>query len=204
MSDTPRKSNRYHEGPFMADRASRGAPIPDGWRPQQATINTLLGLGFDKYTINGELRRQFILTMQRNDARNGDWDTLFTDFAALQQPQSAATRNPGQSIATANDTFAETTSNRYVQMDDYWRPSDEMAELILTTICDNPNYLNAQLISFTSHFHGQQHPNWDQKFKQWINNGWNVYGHKNNFESSNKDERGFVEKHTDKSWRDGL
>jgi len=203
MSDTPRKPSRYHEGPFSAELEARGMPIQDGWRPQQATINALLRLGFDKYTINGELRQQFIQTMRRNDARNEDWDTLFEDFATLQQsPQTMATPR-GKALSTG-DTNHPASTSRYVRMDDNWRPSDEMAELILTTICDKADYLNAQLISFTSHFHGQQHPNWDQKFKQWINNGWNVYGHKKNFDSKNKDDRGFVEKHTDKSWRDGL
>ena len=77
-----------------------------------------------------------------------------------------------------------------------------MLELIVGTLCPDESYIRTQLVSFTSHFYGQYHSNWDQKFKQWINNGWNVYGHKRNYDN-NKDQ-GFIEKHSDRSWADEL
>lgn len=142
--------------------------------------------------------------------RNDNWEQLFEDYAQPKKPQQPHYQEPNlQASASLNNTsirepYNPITASRSSPMTDDWRPSDNMVELIMATICPNGDYLNAQLISFTSHFHGQYNPNWDQQFKKWVNNGWNVYGHKNNFGKNNKEGRGFVEKHTDKSWREGL
>jgi hypothetical protein len=199
---------RYHEGPFSADMERRGSLIRNDWRPNQRTIDRITALGFNKYAISSDLRIRFILTMRERDTRNGDWDSLFEQFAELGLPpamENLPAYSPEQPQTTAS-------TRRNSMMSDEWQPSAEMLELIVSTLCQNIEYIEAQLLSFTSHFHGQQHPNWDQKFKQWINNGWNVYGHKKNYGNSHAGQsnasgqggKSFVEKHTDKSWREGL
>ena len=133
----------------------------------------------------------------------GDTNTPSTSSQAPKA--NSKTPSPSAPDNTVDNPHQSSMTKRSTAMTDDWRPSDEMVKLILATICANEDYLRAQLISFTSHFHGQYNPNWDQQFKKWINNGWNVYGHKNNFaKTATKDDRDFVEKHTDKSWRDGL
>ncbi len=199
--------------PFLTNVLEQGDSIADSWQPSAQLCRWLEEQGLNRYLIKGELRTQFILAHQQQDTRRGNWDALFKAFALQKLP--AKTQPPAQRTApatastTSRSPGATASNNRHEAMSDDWRPSPTMVELILATICPNMDYLKAQLISFTSHFHGQYNPNWDQQFKKWINNGWNVYGHKNNFGKSNqrndgKDQRSFVEKHTDKSWRDGL
>ena len=184
--------------------------IADSWRPSAQLCQQLESQGLNRHFINGELRFQFITGLQQQEVRGGNWEEMFKNFA-LQRAPKAQTSAPA--VPPSHETFSPGSSTNPQQvsthqqataMDDNWRPSDNMVELIIATICPNSDYLQAQLISFTSHFHGQYNPNWDQQFKKWVNNGWNVYGHKNNFGKNNKDDRGFVEKHTDKSWREGL
>ena len=194
---------RYSEGPLSEELERLGMPISYSWRPSPKAIQRIKALGFDPRVINQDLRTQFITTMQANNTRNGDWDSLFEAFAEQHIASTSNEHAVAKTVAPWQQPSG--SSRRHQTMTDDWRPSMEMVELIVNTICDNTDYLEAQLMSFTSHFHHQQHPNWDQKFKQWINNGWNVYGHKKTFtQTTQQDDRGFIEKHTDKSWREGL
>ena len=186
-----------YAGPVDALLSTQGQLIPDSWRPSPQLCQRLQQQGLNLHWLNGELRIRFVTELQQQGVRKGDWDQLFERYAlAHSQP-------PGAQGNAAPPAFQSAASTGQSMSDD-WRPSNEMVKLILATICPNRDYLKAQLVSFTSHFHGQYNPNWDQQFKKWINNGWNVYGHRNNFNNASQDQRGFVEKHTDKSWREGL
>jgi hypothetical protein len=177
---------------------ARGLTISDSWQPSSQLINQLVGQGISRYALLNEWRSGFIQSMQQQDQRQGQWDELFQQFIEQQhQPISQPSLNT--SMPGSRNT---SSPQRTAAMTDDWQPSVEMLKLIGDTICPNGDYIKAQLISFTSHFFGQHHPNWDQKFRQWINNGWNVYGHKKNY--AKHDEKGFIEEHTDRSWRDGL
>ena len=195
--------NRYHEGPFSADLERRGNPIRDDWRPQPVTLERLQARGVNRYQANQQLRIAFIQAMRRADVRNADWDSRFEAYVAEQLPAAGAA--PAGSGVPAAWREGAGEDKRAVMMTDEWQPSAAMRDLILRTLCPEDDYLNSQLVSFTSHFHGQFHPNWDQKFRQWINNGWNVYGHKNHYgQNRGKGQKGFVETHTDRSWADDL
>ncbi|WP_101758340.1 DnaT-like ssDNA-binding domain-containing protein [Oceanicoccus sp. KOV_DT_Chl] len=203
-----KKRPEYSEGPFMADLQRQGSAIANSWRPSARLCQQLESQGLNRQFINGELRIQFVTGLQQQDVRNADWDELFKQYALQRAPASHPTNHQQPTRETfspgSSTNPQQVSTQRATAMSDDWRPSDNMVELIMATICPNADYLKAQLISFTSHFHGQYNPNWDQQFKKWVNNGWNVYGHKNNFGKNNKEERSFVEKHTDMSWTDGL
>jgi len=174
---------------------ARGLAISDSWQPSSQLINMLVSQGVSRYSVLNEWRGSFIQAMQHEDRRESQWDSLFQQF--IEQHHRPVAPSLNRSMASPNHSQSKTAV-----MTDDWQPSVEMLKLIRDTICPNGEYTKAQLISFTSHFHGQQHPNWDQKFRQWINNGWNVYGHKKNY--SKATEPGFIEKHTDRSWADEL
>lgn len=192
--------NRYHEGPFSAEYERRGAAVRDDWRPSPETLNALEQQGINRYQANQQWRLAFIRSMRQLDRRNADWDSEFIQFVRQQQGASSRSQT-AVPAAWRND-------NRVVAggdvMSDDWQPSPAMRDMILQTLCPEPDYLDSQRISFTSHFHGQLHSNWDQKFKQWINNGWNVYGHKHQFRQQRDEQKSFVETHTDRSWADDL
>ncbi|WP_339669260.1 DnaT-like ssDNA-binding domain-containing protein [Dasania marina] len=175
------------------------------WQPNARVVSAISAMGMQEYTVKTDFRREFILYCQQQELRNqhGDWDQLFLDYAKqrLQVPAAKAT-----TAAPAKQALQPYTPDAVVEssniMSDDWQPSANMLEYITAMVCPNLDYINAQLISFTSHYHGKSHPNWDQQFKKWINQGWNVYQNKNSFkDASNKD---FVKQHTDTSWSDGL
>ncbi len=176
---------------------ARGLAISDSWQPSSQLLNQLISQGISRYALLNEWRGAFIQIMQNEDRREGQqqWDTLFQQFVAQQQP--VVTPSPGTYPGRPGSEPSRTAT-----MTNDWQPSQEMLKLIRDTVCPNGDYIKAQLTSFSSHFYGQHHPNWDQKFRQWINNGWNVYGHKNNYKEQS--EQGFIEKHTDRSWADDL
>lgn len=205
--------NKYPSNDYDANSPvfGRGLPISDSWQPSPAIRQQLASQGWNRYQLS-QLRCDYIMECQRRDLRNADWDQGFLRYSEQQASTASApatTSTTMTSTTMTNTTIANSSgdsgflSQRHQAMTDDWRPNDEMVRLILATICPNIDYLNAQLISFTSHFHGQFNPNWDQQFKKWINNGWNVYGHKNSF-AKQQDGRDFVAKHTDMSWTDGL
>ena len=180
----------------------QGAAITYTWKPSSQLINQLVSQGISQYTLLNEWRPGFIQLMESQGRRGEQWDELFLQFIAqYHQPASQPPPQPSLNRGLAGSS-GHHSPQRNAAMTDDWQPSVEMLKLIRDTICPNGDYIKAQLISFTSHFYGQHHPNWDQKFRQWINNGWNVYGHKNNYAKS--EEKGFIDKHTDRSWRDGL
>ncbi|MGK0498768.1 MAG: hypothetical protein ACJAYG_000399 [Oceanicoccus sp.] len=196
--------------PLFTNVLANGGLIADAWRPSAGLLQRLAAIGLNTHFANGELRIQFVTGLQQQEVRNGNWEQLFEQFASQRAPQASSSAQPQ---ANSSETYTpgsytqprQNHSHQAIAMGDDWRPSDQMVELIIASICPNVDYLNAQLISFSSHFFGQYNPNWDQQFKKWINNGWNVYGHKKNFAKNNEqDQRGFVEKHTDKSWGEGL
>lgn len=190
-----KKTPTYHTS-FDELLTSGQLPIADNWQPSHQCLTAISALGISLYEIKTTLRSEFILSCQAKGLTNQDWNALFLSYAKQRlAPSSSSGRNP-----TASQ-FAATPSNSPLMTDD-WQPSKAMLEYILTMVCPNRDYIRAQLISFTSHYHGKSHPNWDQQFKKWINQGWNIYQNKDHFEK--KDSRDFVEKHTDKSWRDGL
>jgi hypothetical protein len=176
---------------------ARGLAISDSWQPSSQLISHLVSQGIPRYSLLNDWRSAFIQAMQHEDRRESQWDPLFQQFVEQQQrPAKPPVLNRGLSTTNAS------SPQRATAMTDDWQPSAEMLKLVRDTICPNGDYIKAQLISFTSHFYGQHHPNWDQKFRQWINNGWNVYGHKKNY--NKQSEQGFIEKHTDRSWADDL
>lgn len=198
------KRPTYHTN-FDDFLSSGNLMISYNWQPAARTVSAISALGMQEYTIKTDFRREFILYCQQQELRNqsGDWDQLFLNYAQQRlQPQQLTT-----AATTASETAIKPFSPDEVVggsniMSDDWQPSANMLEYIVAMVCPNLDYIKAQLISFTSHYHGKSHPNWDQQFKKWINQGWNVYQNKNSFkESSNKD---FVEQHTDTSWSDGL
>ena len=171
------------------------------WQPAAAAINAIAAMGMQPYAIKTDLRREFILYCQQQDLRSQSWDQLFIDYAKqrlMPVRQTVAPNRAEQNIQPYSPAAVVTGSSI---MTDDWQPSDNMLEYILAMVCPNKDYIKAQLISFTSHYHGKSHPNWDQQFKKWINQGWNVYQNKNQFKDSDKS---FVEEHTNKSWREGL
>lgn len=176
---------------------ARGLAISDSWQPSSQLINQLISQGVPRYSLLNDWRSAFIQAMQHEDRRESQWDSLFLQFVEQHQRSTPA---PGLNRSLASSSTH--TPQRTAAMTDDWQPSTEMLQLVRDTICPNGDYIKAQLISFTSHFYGQHHPNWDQKFRQWVNNGWNVYGHKNNYQKAS--EQGFIEKHTDRSWADDL
>lgn len=177
---------------------ARGLTISDSWQPSSQLVNQLVGQGIPRYSLLNDWRSGFIQTMQSEDRRESQWDKLFQQFIEQHhQPEVSPSLN--RSLSTSS---TQGSPQRAAAMTDDWQPSMEMLKLIRDTLCPNGEYIKAQLVSFTSHFYGQHHPNWDQKFRQWINNGWNVYGHKKNY--SQDSEQGFIEKHTDRSWADDL
>lgn len=138
-----------------------------------------------------------------NNRTGDDRSPFLTNVLNQDSVSPVQNKTTNGNVSTSRTQGA--TASRHTAMSDNWRPSEEMVKLILSTICPNADYLNTQLISFTSHFHDQFNPNWDQQFKKWINNGWNVYGHKNNFSNTTanaNNNKGFVDTYTDTSWAD--
>ena len=192
----------YYES-FDSQLSSGNLTIRDSWQPAPATINAIAAMGMQPYAIKTDLRREFILHCQQRDVRNQDWNQLFISYAKQrlmpsQPPANSAVNRTEQKIQPYSPATTMTSSNI---MTDDWQPSSTMLEYILAMVCPNKDYIQAQLVSFTSHYHGKSHANWDQQFKKWINQGWNVYQNKNHFKDGDKS---FAEEHTDKSWREGL
>ncbi|MGK0441116.1 MAG: hypothetical protein ACJA0N_000912 [Pseudohongiellaceae bacterium] len=205
------KRPTYHTS-FDDYLSSGNLTISNSWHPAASSISAITAMGMQAYTIKTDLRRDFILSCQYRELRNQPWDKLFIDYARERlSPQQAeppaATQLPSSSThqSQALRPFSpadDPEGNSSNIITDDWQPSANMMEYILAMVCPNTDYIQAQLVSFTSHYHGKAHANWDQQFKKWINQGWNVYQNKNHFKDDN--DKSFVDKHTDTSWSDGL
>lgn len=198
------KRPTYHTN-FDDFLSSGNLMINYNWQPSTRTVSAIGAMGMQEYTVKTDFRRDFILHCQQQELRNqsGDWDQLFIDYAKqrLQIPshQQAAATSTEQTLKPFSPDEVIGASNI---MTDDWQPSANMLEYIIAMVCPNTDYIQAQLVSFTSHYHGKPHANWDQQFKKWINQGWNVYQNKKHFKDN--DDKSFVDKHTDTSWSDGL
>lgn len=190
----------YYES-FDSQLTSGNLTIRNDWQPTPATVQAIAAMGMQAYAVKTTFRGEFILHCQGQDLRNQNWNELFISYAkqrlAPTLPQTPA--QPAQNLKPFSPEQATAASNI---MTDDWQPSANMMEYIIAMVCPNAEYIKAQLVSFTSHYHGKTHANWDQQFKKWVNQGWNVYQNKNNFKESS--DKSFIDKHTDTSWSDGL
>ena len=190
----------YYES-FDSQLTSGNLTIRNDWQPTPATVQAISAMGMQAYTVKTTFRGEFILHCQGRDIRNQDWNQLFLDYARQRltpMPAQKATKQP-QSLQPFTPEQTSPASN---VMTDDWQPSTTMMEYIIAMVCPNTDYIKAQLVSFTSHYHGKSHLNWDQQFKKWVNQGWNVYQNKNHYKDNS--DKSFAEEHTNKNWRDGL
>ena len=198
------KRPSYHPPLFGTENRE----ITYSWKPSTAAVARIAELGLDPYTIKNELRTEFIIYCESQGLREKNYNNVFIEYAQehyglppASKPQAPTPHNSNTN-AVAPFSPSEPSLVSSAIMTDEWQPSHNMLEYILAMVCPNKEYIQAQLISFTSHYYGKTHANWDQQFKKWINQGWNVYQNKNNFKQDNN--KGFIETHTDKSWSDGL
>ncbi len=129
------------------------AQIPLHWRPSEEVKKTLLNEGYTEVAI-AHYRDLFVI-----GAREQSW----------------IARDP-------NRAFKAFCKRKTVKLPELlphdWVPSKAIVEDLIAIVCSNRDYIVCQLARFIHHYHDEIHHDWDHKFKQYVHNGWNVFGHK--------------------------
>lgn len=171
----------------------------DHWQPGEDAVTILVRSGIDEEFI-GEAVPEFILYWRdRGDICN-TWDTKFIAHIRRQW-------------ARYETSLKYDTEPRPIDTD--WEPCDDVFDILQMANIDE-DFARSLVAEFVVYWRDtrQAHNSWNTRYLQYVKTQWARrhhwqqspgQGYGRNIQSAvEPDRRGFVEKHTDQSWREGL
>jgi len=173
-----------------------------GWRPSDDAITILTRAGVDAEFLE-EAIPEFVLYWRERGQASHTWNSKFIAHIRKQWAKYTAEM---QSDIDGEPKLIEKN----------WRPSANVFDILKMANIDAA-FGHAQVPEFILYWQerGEAHSAWNSKFLQHVKQQW-AYSHlqQQRLEQANEaqrqhskstaDKRGFIEKHTDKSWREGL
>lgn len=176
---------REEETVFAAQK--RSAEISGEWQPDIDAVEILQRAGVDRQFIEDAIP-EFVLYWRERGDSTSTWNSKFVQHIRLQW---------------ARYTNAVKNENELRSIPADWQPSVEVFEVLHMANIDAP-FAKSLLPEFILYWREtkQLHTSWNSKFLQHVKYHW---AKRHNIKMKNeKDNMGFIERHTDKTWREGL
>ncbi|WP_237444221.1 DnaT-like ssDNA-binding domain-containing protein [Sinobacterium norvegicum] len=180
-----------------AEKQAAAAADLNNWQPSHDAVDIMLRDNVEKDFIYNAVP-EFILYWRERDHGAGQWNSKFIQHVRLTWARYSAT--------IEHDGLPQI-------IDPKWQPSHDAIDVLSMANIDSA-FARSLVAEFVIFWHDNKQPqrSWNSKFIQWVKSQWarrhqmdthNVSSQGNqNF--TGKDQRGFVEKHTDSSWAEDL
>lgn len=178
---------RWREEETVFASQKRSAEITGKWQPDIDAVEILQRAGVDKPFIEDAIP-EFVLYWRERGDSTSTWNSKFVQHIRLQW---------------ARYTNAVKNEHELRSIPPDWQPSVEVFEILHMANID-ALYAKSLLPEFILYWREtkQLHTSWNSKFLQHVKYHW---AKRHNMKMKNdKDSMGFIERHTDKSWREGL
>jgi len=178
---------RWREEETVFASQKRSAEITGEWQPDIDAVEILQRAGVDKQFIEDAIP-EFVLYWRERGDSTSTWNSKFVQHIRLQW---------------ARYTNAVKNEHELRNIPANWEPSVEVFEILQMANIDAA-YARSLLPEFILYWREtkQLHTSWNSKFLQHVKYHW---ARRHNIKMKNdKDNMGFIERHTDKSWADGL
>lgn len=181
-----------------AAQARTSGPMVEAWRPSEDAMTILLRSGIEQQFIEDAIPEFILYWRDRGDVSN-TWDTRFIAHIRRQWTRYESSRE-------------FTTEPQRISSD--WCPSEDVYDILRMANID-VEFARQQVPEFVVYWRdtNQVYSSWNSRFLQHVKTCWarrlngpqgtSNYG-QGHQSAVEPDRRGFVEKHTDPSWRDGL
>ncbi|MDX1505739.1 MAG: DnaT-like ssDNA-binding domain-containing protein [Spongiibacter sp.] len=189
-------SRRWKKHQYAEIEQASQSGIDGGWRPSQDALDILLRDGVSMHFIEDAIP-EFILYWRERGTVDSNWNSRFLQHIRLQWARYTNTVSHEQA-------FVPITNN--------WQPSPEVFEILRMARIDT-KFAREQIPEFILFWRdsGQAQRSWNTKFLQHVKYRWahshqlDKYDARQQRPSGAKQTgSGFIEKHTDRSWADGL
>ncbi len=167
-------------------------PLTQDWQPSTDAINILVRSGVSAEFIESTVPEFILYWRERGDSLK-TWNSKFVAHIRRQWSRFQS--------ALVHDT------EPHIMPKD-WQPSEDTYDIIAMANI-NRTFAEEQIAAFVLFWResNQLHKSWNSKFLQHVKYQWSkqLQNHENTHQSANgSDSRGFIEKHSDTSWTNGL
>lgn len=164
---------------------AQSVPMQAGWQPGPDAIEILTRAGVSRDFVHDSVPEFVLYWRERGDSAS-TWDSKFVQHIRNQW-----------AIFTAR--LANDPTPRPITPD--WQPSGDVYDILQMAMIDKA-FAQAQIPEFVLYWldSKQLHRSWNSKFLHHVKYRWAKRHH----QPWQGDTDGFIEKHTDKSWREGL
>ena len=160
-------------------------PIPANWQPGPDALDILERAGVDR-TFMIDCLPEFVLKWREKGTISSTWNTQFVQHIRQQWAiYKARLVHDGLPRPIAPD----------------WQPDPDVYDILRMAEIDR-SFAEAQVPEFVLYWRdsGQVHSSWNSKYLHHVKYRW-ARRHQQPWQG---DTDGFIEKHTDRSWREGL
>jgi hypothetical protein len=178
---------RWREQETVFAAQQRNTEITGEWQPDIDAVEILTRAGIDRQFIEDAIPEFVLYWRERGDATS-TWNSKFVQHIRLQWARfTNATRHEHELRTIPAD----------------WQPSPEVFEILQMANIDAA-FAKSLVPEFILYWREtrQLHTSWNSKFLQHTKYHWAKRHHMKI--KNDKDSLGFIERHTDKSWADGL
>ncbi|MAY39445.1 MULTISPECIES: DnaT-like ssDNA-binding domain-containing protein [Spongiibacter] len=189
-------SRRWKKQQYQEIEQAREQVLDNDWRPSQDAWEILLRDGISQHFIEDALP-EFILYWRERGTADSNWNSRFLQHIRLQW---------------ARYTNAVSHEQAFVPISSQWQPSPEVFEILQMAKIDT-DFARRQIPEFILYWRdsGQPQRSWNTKFLQHVKYRW-AHSHQLDKHDARQQQApgagqaatGFIAKHTDRSWADGL
>ncbi len=189
-------SRRWKKQQYADIEQAKNQPIDSDWRPSHDALDILLRDNISQHFIEDAIP-EFILYWRERGTLDSNWNSRFLQHIRLQW---------------ARYTNAVSHEQAFVPISNNWQPSPEVFEILRMARID-ADFARQQVAEFILFWRdsGQAQRSWNTKFLQHVKYRW-AHSHQldkhdarqQRASGSGQAATGFIDKHTDRSWADGL
>jgi hypothetical protein len=165
-------------------KVALSVPMHPGWQPGQDALHILTRAGVERQFMDDCLP-EFVLYWRERGESGSTWDSRFVQHIRRQW-------------AVFTSRLINDSQPRVLPAD--WQPSQDVYDILQMANIDR-DFAAAQIAEFVLYWrdNGQAHSSWNSRFLHHVKYRW-ARRHQQPWQG---DTDGFIEKHTDRSWREG-
>ena len=177
---------RWREEETVFAAKQRNKNLPDEWYPSEDAFEVLQKGGVNRAFIEDAVA-EFILYWRERGESSNTWNSKFVQHVRHQW-------------ARFSNALQYDTEPRLITAD--WQPSADVFDILRMANIDSAfaQQLVPEFVLFWRDAK-QMNNSWNSKFLQHVKYHW---AKRHQLNIKNKDNVGFIERHTDRSWREGL
>ncbi len=187
---------RQSEPRFITEKGQPSS-LANNWQPNEEIMQMLASAGINEVLIRDTIPG-FVVYWRERGGVSATWNHQFFKHVKKQWDRyNAALRNEKEPTLIS----------------DQWQPDQSFYEVLTFTKIDKA-FAAKQICEFVLYWTetGEMHRSWNSKFLQHVKYQWARQhqmgqldaGHKNAHTKGQANHQGFIERHKDPSWRDGL